>query len=92
MAGEKHQVVIVGASAAGLRTASRLARITPDWSVIVVEARDSFSHAACGLPYVLSGDITDAEALHRTAEKKHPRIGGKPASHASQGISPETEE
>jgi len=31
-----------------------------------VEARETFSWAACGLPYVLSGDIPDAEALRRT--------------------------
>jgi len=63
---DKRNVVIVGASAAGLRCASRLARLQPDWSIKVVEARETFSYAACGLPYVLSGDIADAEALHRT--------------------------
>lgn len=65
---EKHDVVIVGASAAGLRCASRLARLRPEWSIVVVEAEESFSFAACGLPYVLSGDITDLENLHRTAD------------------------
>jgi NADPH-dependent 2,4-dienoyl-CoA reductase/sulfur reductase-like enzyme/rhodanese-related sulfurtransferase len=58
--------VIVGASAAGLRCACRLARLQPDWSIRVVEARSVFSFAACGMPYVLSGDIGDAEALRRT--------------------------
>jgi len=66
--GETHEVVIVGASAAGLRCASRLARLRPAWKIIVVEASESFSYAACGMPYVLSGDITDLEALHRTAD------------------------
>jgi NADPH-dependent 2,4-dienoyl-CoA reductase/sulfur reductase-like enzyme/rhodanese-related sulfurtransferase len=59
-------IVIVGASAAGLRCACRLARLQPDWSVRVVEAGEIFSYAACGLPYVLSGDIADREALRRT--------------------------
>ena len=62
----KRNVIIVGASAAGLRCASRLARLCPDWRIRVVEARETFSWAACGLPYVLSGDIPDAEALRRT--------------------------
>jgi NADPH-dependent 2,4-dienoyl-CoA reductase/sulfur reductase-like enzyme/rhodanese-related sulfurtransferase len=64
----KRRVVIVGASAAGLRCASRLARLQPDWSISVVEEREFFSYAACGLPYVLSGDIPDTEALRRTGD------------------------
>jgi len=62
----KRNVIVVGASAAGLRCASRLARLQPHWRVRVIEARETFSWAACGLPYVLSGDIPDAEALRRT--------------------------
>jgi NADPH-dependent 2,4-dienoyl-CoA reductase/sulfur reductase-like enzyme/rhodanese-related sulfurtransferase len=61
-------VVIVGASAAGLRCACRLARLRPEWSVTVVEQRESFSYAACGLPYVLAGDIDDAASLRRTSD------------------------
>jgi NADPH-dependent 2,4-dienoyl-CoA reductase/sulfur reductase-like enzyme/rhodanese-related sulfurtransferase len=59
-------VVVVGASAAGLRCACRLARLQPGWQVGVVEARPVFSYAACGLPYVLSGEITDPVALRQT--------------------------
>ncbi len=61
-------VVIVGASAAGLRCASRLARLRPDWTITVVEQRQVFSFAACGLPYVLSGDVDDEDALRRTSD------------------------
>lgn len=60
------RVVIVGASAAGLRCACRLRRLEPDWSITVVEAGEVFSYGACGLPYVLSGDIEELGALHRT--------------------------
>jgi NADPH-dependent 2,4-dienoyl-CoA reductase/sulfur reductase-like enzyme/rhodanese-related sulfurtransferase len=60
-------VVVVGASAAGLRCACRLARLKPAWQVGVVEACPVFSYAACGLPYVLSGDISDPEALRETS-------------------------
>jgi NADPH-dependent 2,4-dienoyl-CoA reductase/sulfur reductase-like enzyme/rhodanese-related sulfurtransferase len=66
MAERRHTVLIVGASAAGLRCACRLARLRPDWRVRVLEAQNTFSYAACGLPYVLSGDIVDAQALRRT--------------------------
>jgi NADPH-dependent 2,4-dienoyl-CoA reductase/sulfur reductase-like enzyme/rhodanese-related sulfurtransferase len=57
---------VVGASAAGLRCACRLERLKPGWQVRVVEAREIFSYAACGLPYVLSGDVGAPESLRRT--------------------------
>ncbi|MFH1809351.1 MAG: FAD-dependent oxidoreductase [Pseudomonadota bacterium] len=63
----KH-IVVVGASAAGLRCAARLRRRQPGWNITVVDARQEISVAACGLPYVLSGDIQRAEALRETAD------------------------
>lgn len=60
------RVVIVGASAAGLRCACRLRRLQPGWSITVVDAGEVFSYGACGLPYVLSGDIEELGALRRT--------------------------
>src|SRR5664280_2311255 len=68
MTSDSRRVVIVGASAAGMRCASPLARLRPDWTVTVVERRRVFSYAACGLPYVLSGDVDDADALRRTSD------------------------
>ncbi len=66
MAERGRTVLIVGASAAGLRCACRLARLRPDWRVRVLEAGRVFSYAACGLPYLLSGDVADGQALRRT--------------------------
>ena len=63
---ETKRVVIVGASAAGLRCACRLRRLQPDWPITVVDAAEVFSYGACGLPYVLSGDIEELGALRRT--------------------------
>jgi NADPH-dependent 2,4-dienoyl-CoA reductase/sulfur reductase-like enzyme/rhodanese-related sulfurtransferase len=60
------RIVIVGASAAGLRCACRVKRLQPGWSVTVVEANRVFSYGACGMPYVLSGDIEELGALRRT--------------------------
>ncbi len=66
MGDEVKRVVIVGASAAGLRCACRLRRLQPEWSITVVEANEVFSYGACGLPYVLSGDIEELGVLRRT--------------------------
>ncbi len=60
------KIVIVGASAAGLRCACRVKRLQPGWSVTVVEANEVFSYGACGMPYVLSGDIEELGVLRRT--------------------------
>jgi NADPH-dependent 2,4-dienoyl-CoA reductase/sulfur reductase-like enzyme/rhodanese-related sulfurtransferase len=35
---------------------------------MVVEKQEVFSYAACGMPYVLSGDIMEADALRRTGD------------------------
>lgn len=67
MGDEQKRVVVVGASAAGLRCACRLSRLCPEWKIQVVEAKEVFSYGACGMPYVLSGDIEELPALRRTA-------------------------
>lgn len=61
------RVVVVGASAAGARCASRLKRLRPDWSVTLVDRSTVYSYAACGLPYVLSGDIDALDDLRTTS-------------------------
>jgi NADPH-dependent 2,4-dienoyl-CoA reductase/sulfur reductase-like enzyme/rhodanese-related sulfurtransferase len=66
MSQDCRRIVIVGASAAGLRCACRVKRLQPGWSVTVVEANEVFSYGACGMPYVLSGDIEELGALRRT--------------------------
>jgi NADPH-dependent 2,4-dienoyl-CoA reductase/sulfur reductase-like enzyme/rhodanese-related sulfurtransferase len=60
------KIVVVGGSAAGLRCACRVKRLQPGWSVTVVDANEVFSYGACGMPYVLSGDIEELGALRRT--------------------------
>ncbi len=64
----RRRVVIVGASAAGLKCACRLTRLQPSWRITVVEEQRAFSYAACGLPYVLAGDVEDAERLRKTQD------------------------
>jgi NADPH-dependent 2,4-dienoyl-CoA reductase/sulfur reductase-like enzyme/rhodanese-related sulfurtransferase len=66
MSEKAKKIVIVGASAAGLRCACRVKRLQPGWSVVVVEAREVFSYGACGMPYVLSGDIEELGVLRKT--------------------------
>ena len=64
---QARQVIVIGASAAGLRCACRLARLEPRTTVTVIEARSVFSYAACGLPYALGGEVETDDALRRTS-------------------------
>jgi len=52
-------IVIIGGVAAGMSAASVCKRLAPETEVIVFEKGDFISYGACGMPYVLSGDIGD---------------------------------
>ena len=64
---QRHKIVVVGASAAGLKAACRARRLLPNAEVTVVESSKYISYSACGLPYYLSGEISDFESLTKTS-------------------------
>ncbi|PNY82451.1 FAD-dependent oxidoreductase [Deinococcus koreensis] len=57
------RIVIVGGVAAGMSAASRAQRFDPAAEIVVFERGDYVSYGACGLPYVLGGDVDDFGAL-----------------------------
>ena len=61
--GMSKNVVIIGGVAGGMSTATRLRRLDPSANIIVLERSTYVSYANCGLPYHLSGVITDRDAL-----------------------------
>lgn len=62
------KIVIIGASASGLKCACRLKRLRPDFSITVFDTRREFSFAGCGLPYAVSQDVDDIEKLRKTSD------------------------
>ena len=62
----KKRIVVIGASAAGLRAASRARRLLPAADIVVLDARKEISVGACGLPYFLGGEIDSPDALRET--------------------------
>jgi len=66
MTGENQRIVVIGASAAGLRAAARARRLLPGAEIVVIDRTDRISVSACGLPYFLSGDVGNAGALRST--------------------------
>ncbi|BDP42267.1 NADH oxidase [Deinococcus aetherius] len=53
------RIVVVGGVAAGMSAASRARRQSPDVQVTVFERGDWVSYGACGLPYVIGGEVED---------------------------------
>ncbi len=61
------RIVAVGANAAGLRAAARAKRLLPDASITVIDRGKYISYGACGMPYLVSGDIEAVDMLRETA-------------------------
>ncbi|GBF04991.1 FAD-dependent pyridine nucleotide-disulfide oxidoreductase [Deinococcus aerius] len=64
------RIVVVGGVAAGMSAASRARRHNPEAEVAVFERGGEISYGACGLPYVIGGDVPDlGDLIARTPER-----------------------
>ncbi|MFN4131479.1 MAG: FAD/NAD(P)-binding oxidoreductase, partial [Caldimicrobium sp.] len=61
------QVVVIGANACGAKAACRIKRLDPKIEVILIDKDELISYGACGIPYYVSGDVPDEEALRSTS-------------------------
>lgn len=61
------KIVIIGAVAAGPKAACRLKRLRPDWEVTMVDQDSLISYGGCGIPYYVSGDVSDESELRATS-------------------------
>lgn len=69
------KIVIVGGVAGGMSAATRLRRLDPNASIIVLERSGYVSYANCGLPYYVGGVIAKREnLLLQTPESLHARF------------------
>ncbi len=69
------QVVIIGGVAGGMSAATRLRRLDPTASIIVIERSGYVSYANCGLPYFVGGVIAErGDLLLQTPESLHARF------------------
>ena len=57
------KIVIVGGVAAGPKAAARARRLDPRASITILEKGDYISYSACGLPFLISGEIPDVKHL-----------------------------
>ncbi|MFV0557561.1 MAG: FAD-dependent oxidoreductase [Enterococcus sp.] len=69
------KILIVGGVAGGMSAATRLRRLMEDAEIIVLEKGPFVSFANCGLPYYVSGEIAERDALLvQTPESLHARF------------------
>jgi len=65
----KEKVIIIGAVAAGTKSAAKARRDNPDLEITIFTEEKYISYAGCGLPYYLSGVVSKREQLFaRTPE------------------------
>lgn len=57
------KVIIIGGVAGGMSAATRLRRLSEDTEIIIFEKGPYVSFANCGLPYYVSGEITERDDL-----------------------------
>ncbi|ALC20090.1 FAD-dependent oxidoreductase [Streptomyces pristinaespiralis] len=71
--GATERLVVIGGDAAGMSAASQARRMKgPDELEIVAFERGHFSsYSACGIPYWVSGDVTDRAELVARTPKEH---------------------
>jgi len=60
-------IVIIGAVALGPKAACRFKRIEPESNVTMIDQSRIISYGGCGIPYFVSGDVSDPQALQSTS-------------------------
>ncbi len=61
------KIVIVGGVAAGPKAACRVKRLMQDAEVTIVDQDTLISYGGCGIPYYVSGDVSDESELRSTS-------------------------
>jgi NADPH-dependent 2,4-dienoyl-CoA reductase/sulfur reductase-like enzyme/rhodanese-related sulfurtransferase len=61
------KIVIIGGVAAGPKTACRVKRLMPEAEVTIIDQDSLISYGGCGIPYFVSGDVSDEKELRNTS-------------------------
>jgi NADPH-dependent 2,4-dienoyl-CoA reductase/sulfur reductase-like enzyme/rhodanese-related sulfurtransferase len=62
---KQNNIVIIGGTACGSKTAARARRLDQDANITIIEQRDNLSSATCGLPYFLAGAVREGDLVAR---------------------------
>jgi len=61
------KVVIIGSVATGPKTGCRIKRLMPQAEVIMLDRDELISYGGCGIPFYVSGDVSELKALMSTS-------------------------
>jgi len=61
------RIVIIGSVAAGPKTACRARRLLPGAEITMIDQDNLISYGGCGIPYFVSGDVSDEKELRSTS-------------------------
>ncbi len=67
---------IIGADAAGLSAAVQIKRLQPQASLMLINKGRYISYGACGIPYVISGEIASPQKLVHFTPESFARLRG----------------
>jgi len=89
-AGAVKRVVVVGGVAGGMSVAAKAKRVNPELTVTVYEKSGYISYGACGMPYVIGGDIESLDdLLARTPEEMAEQGVTVHVRHEVTGVDPD---
>jgi NADPH-dependent 2,4-dienoyl-CoA reductase/sulfur reductase-like enzyme len=57
------RLVVIGADAAGMSAAAQARRLQPYLEIVALEKGEWTSYSACGIPYVVGGEVAEVEDL-----------------------------
>lgn len=60
-------IVVIGAVALGPKAACRFKRLEPESKVTMIDQSSIISYGGCGIPYFISGDVSDPGQLQSTS-------------------------
>jgi NADPH-dependent 2,4-dienoyl-CoA reductase/sulfur reductase-like enzyme len=67
------RLVVVGGDAGGMTAATQARRLRPDLEIIALEKGRWTSYSACGIPYVVGGDVAFDDLVVRSPEEHRAR-------------------
>ena len=64
---QKEKIVIIGSVALGSKAACRFKRLNPKSDVTLIDKDNLISYGGCGIPFYISGDVSELQALRETS-------------------------
>src|SRR3954463_9107023 len=69
--GMARRLAVVGGDAAGMGAATQAHRLDPRLEIVAFEKSDYTSYSACGIPYVVGGEVAGLDELIVRTPQEH---------------------